>query len=663
MLDTYDHHFQNIMPATKHKMNDQFSGNVTQDWLSSELAKAETSLCNVIEAHEDDNSEIDNYDALEVSTLSPKDEEPKIRSLSNEMHVISLAKAYLDAVQNVDTTNNEQKVLVYLESHLKNVLQSHHDILSTSSTEFCVIYKEISRRHISIQRRIQSAAVLDVRKTLRQNAYPSPHAAKFILTELEAPSNESEFKMHVESLRKIDCKILTKEFVNPILQRVQHHFLTSRTIPQDKLLKIPHLIIAYLRKVIPYTALIVSRIECEVCFYHQVNDLIQHVLFQRGYFEKISTASPAALTVLVQDVMKYDVFVQQHIREECSSEISSLTEHIICRNMRLFQWWIQAQRNHALHILGESKKYGCDAMKSTAEVLQSLLYSQRAKISLLRQNLYKSMCFEQIVIPTCMKYLDLQHQRATVIRSAMDTSTIYNLSSYVMKWLILIEQTSQTAEKLYAFDSPELSSLSRSFDKFSIAMIEDCANSYVNLLVERSTLSSFLMTAGHLLSHGGDSVLNNGMEDVYMILNVWNCESISTLSGGGARNEIISKVCHYLEQQLLEVVMDDSLEMTNGGCRSFSSIVLEMLKVLNGNEDAGCCGRLHDISLFMLETSKIRQVVCTLVDKEQDDKLDYLELEQDEKLFATVESMIHSKGFTCMTIEDAISLLNRCDSP
>ncbi len=655
-----------MMPLTKHKINDQGlgTGGVTRHWLSNEMTMAESSLCRVTEACEENDraSNDSGIDGLERGKVPVEKKELNIPSICKEVDVISLARAYYDVIQN-SRTRNEQEFLVYIESRLKHILQSHYSFLFASSQEFKSIYGEISRRHTFIQLRIQSEAIISVRKTLRQNSYPSPQASKLILSEMEKQPSCSDFRMHIESLREIDRKILTKEFVSPIFQRVKHHFLVSRTIPQEKLMKIPHLILAYLRNIISYTALVVSKIEIEVDFYHQINQLIQHVCFQRGYFEKFHTANVAILTVFVQDVLTFDSFVRDNVQGQSIVELSSLTEHIICRNMRLFQWWIKSQRDYALHILGNSKNDGAiSGCKSVAETFQALLYSLRAKISLLRQSPYRSMCFEQVVIPVCMEYLDLQHHRATAVRNSMDSSTIYNLPSIILTWLDLIEEIEQSGAKLDAFDSPELSSLGGSFEKFSDAMIDDCANSYVNLLETRSTLSSFIMTTGHLLSHGETSVHNNDMDCVYMILKVWKSETILSRRDRKARDTIVKKVSHYLERQFLEVVMDESLEMQTAGCRSFSNIVLEMIRALNIQEEESLCGRLRDIALFMTKAHQIHAVIHKLMDKAQSEQLDYFELEQDSILFNEVGSMVRSKGFTSMTIEDAISLLNRCGS-
>lgn len=40
--------------------------------------------------------------------------------------------------------------------------------------------------------------------------------------------------------------------------------------------------------------------------------------------------------------------------------------------------------------------------------------------------------------------------------------------------------------------------------------------------MERKTLSAFLMTAGHPLSHGNVYSHQSSMNDVYAILKVWN---------------------------------------------------------------------------------------------------------------------------------------------
>lgn len=679
-----------MMQTKRHEFSDHLSEDTTMEYLAKEASRAESSLLNVQQQLCECDS--DSLDAIESwsPSLSPKDEKSKLQSLSNELNVICLAKSYLDVMRKSGIDGNDVSTvqLIHLESLLKKeILQPlHHVMMSKSkpSDEFRVLYNEISRRHTAIEKRICACAILGVRKTLKQTSYPSPDATKIIVSALELEAfpidrptgseSSSDMRINIEALQQIDSKILTKELVKPIVQRVQHHFLTSRTIPQEKLLKIPHLIIAYLRKVIPYAAPILSRTKCEVYFYQEINNLIQHTLFQRGYFEKMVNSNAVVLTLLVQDVMKYDVFIKEMVGKERSLskdartimplpvivDMPSLMEQLVCKNSRLFQWWIETQHNHALHILSENEEsHDSEAINSTTEIFQSLLHSQRAKLSILKQPRYRSMFLQHLVIPTCMKYLELQHKRAKMVRSKMDNSTIYNLPSNIIQWIMLIEHTSQTVRKLHDFNSPELVSLSESFETFCTALLEDCANSYMNLLMERSTLSSFLMTAGHLLSHGGDSSIQNGMADVCMILNVWNSESISNLVESRTKNVIIEKVGHFLEQQLLEVILDESLQMTKGGCQLFCQFVLEIVQIMNTTTDEKCCCRLHDLTQFMLETEAVRRYIYTLLDKEQDEELQYLEVEQDGTLFTTIDSMIRAKGYEFMSVQDAVSLMQR----
>jgi len=652
------------MPVISHEIGEDSLGHATNDWLLREVSRAESYLRNVKEALDRDND-----DDLSLEPSTSEDEVSQLQSLSHEVYCVSLAKDYLDAVQNgsrVVEGSLSIQGLLQLESRLRIVLQSHNSaiVMAAPSKEFMALYEEIDHRYVAILRHIQASAVLHVRKTLKKLTYPSPSASQFILSALGS-SSDADFKTHVQAIQQIDDRILANEFIKPVVQRVKHHFLNSQTIPQDKILKMPHLIIAYLRQLIPCIAPIVCEIECEVYFYQQINSLIQHVLFQRGYFDKISTANPIALTNLVQDVMKYDAFIQDHIREECSQDMASLTEHLICKNAKLFRWWIKQTYTHATHVLDSRKGESNNAITSTTEIFQSLLHSQRAKISLLKQPAYESMFLQKIMIPTCMHYLNLQHERATALRDAMDASTIYNLSSNINQWMMLIEYTAQTAQKLSTLDLPDINSLSESFDKFSDAMVEECTLRYIDLLMERSTLSSFLMTAGHLLSHGSEYAHHNGMEDVYMILNVWNDDDSSTCCTPGRRiikDKIVNKVCYFLEQQLLEVVLDDLLEMTTNGCRPFTKIVSGMMQAIcgKGAEDTNeCFGRLKDICRFMLEANKTRAPVYSLLELEDNDKVDYDELELDGTLYQEVESMIRSKGFAFMTVRDAISLINR----
>ena len=669
------------MTVNRHKLGITTSGCPSTSDLARELSDTESSLLHVIEAlnHDDELNildEIENQHSAADFTKTPKGEILKLRSMAKEICCLSLSKSYVNAIKKVPPSNGmdvkttSMKHLVELESQLRLVLQSHHQDLDMSSKSFKVIYQEISERHEKIQRHIKANAILHIRETLKQVTYPSQKALQFILSELESSEcTESDLKTHMQAIGQIDGRLVSSELVKPIVQRVRHHFLTSGTIPQEKIMKMPHLIISYLKKVIPYSSPIVSTVQCEVYFYPQINSLIQHVLFQRGYFEKIGDASPVVLTNLIQDVLKYDEFIGDKIRAECSDGIPSLTELLICKNTKLFDWWIKGQRNHAIYLLDRKASEVCVAsITSTTESFLSLVRSQSIKVSLLRDIVNRSRYLQQIIVPTCMHYLDLQHKRATALRNKMNTSTVYNLSANINQWVVMIENTRRMARVLNNDHSPGSSSksldlqglhtLSESFEKFSDAMVQECTHKYIDLLMERSALSSFFMTAGHLLSHG--SVYHqSGMEDVFMILNVWNGDFINTLNRMNIRIEIVSKICTFLQEQLLEVVLDESLEMIEEGCREFWLVVEGIVRAVNGSDEQDFFGRLNGICRFMLDEDKIHVPICNLLDRDDDGKIDILLLEADGTLYEEVESMIRGKGYMHLTVSEACSILNR----
>jgi hypothetical protein len=670
------------MTITHHELVFSSTGFGSASNLARELSRVESSLLHVTEALNNDNEELDVLDEIDQQDgfaklmKSPHGEVIKLQSMSKEINCLSLAKSYINAIKKSSSLdgmigiNLSMKRLVELESQLRLALQSHHEDLALSSMNFKSIYREIRERHEKVQKYMQASAVLNVRKTLKKVTYPSQNALQFILSELDSDDKDgSGLKAHISAIRTLDDRLLATELVRPIVRRVRHHFLTSGTIPQEKVMKMPHLIIAYLRKVIPHVAPIVKRVDCEVHFYHQINTLIQHVLFQRGYFERIGDASPVTLTNLIQEVLKFDVYINDNIRSECSGDMSSLTELLICKNTTLVNWWIKAQRNHAIHLLdSKASEVGGAAIISTTESFFSLVCSQRIKISILKERSNISRYLKQIMIPTCMHYLNLQHKRATALRNEMDTSTIYNLSDNIDQWIIMIENTSRMAQVLSndhnegssssTSDLLELHTMSESFEKFSDAMVQECAHRYIDLLMERSAFSSFLMTAGHLLSHGS-SYHQSGMEGVFMILNVWSGAFVSNPNRIKVRDDILSRICTFLQQQLLEVVLDESLEMTAEGCEAFRVVVEDIIRAVNGSDEQDFFGRLNDICRFMLNRDSIHQPIYNLSSRDEDGKISVFELETDGTLYEEVESMIRGKGYVHLTVSEACSILNR----
>lgn len=724
----------------RHALTPLETSTVSSDWLSRELTRAQSSLDGINQAlaqrrrrrsdenhptsttPEEDPIQDSNYDASSHSlprprndTLSsPQDELLTLKSLSNQLDCLSIAARYLDALQqsfhsssssssSSDPTNGytnhgprhrdssdqvtslSMQQLVALESQLGFVLQSYSEDYTAASvsSEFQEIYNEIRNRHDKIERHIRARAVLALRKVFHDLAYPSSYALEYLHSEIIKGKNNSEFYTSLRALEDMDVELLARELARPIVDRVQYHFLKSETIPRDKVLKVPHLLFAYLRQVMPHVAPIVTEVHCEVHFYGCIHDLIQHVMFQRGFFEKIGGANIMAVTNLIQDILKFDDYALQNVRRECMVDMPTLVDKLVCANSKLLDGWIHVERTYAISALDRTcKEHGCDAIVSTAEVFYSLLHSHRCKISFVRQlQMCRIQYFQQVILAFCMHYLNILHRRATVLRSAMEKSTIYDLSINSTQWIMLIQCTQQAAQTLKEQDSvdddnncrnsnlqqhqhqqqqqqQQLCSLSESFEKFAVAMVEECAQRLVDLLMERSTFSSFLMTAGHLLSHGSSGgILSDGMEDVCMILSVWNDGVADDSEKTSIKDRILEKVCCFIQQQLLDIVFDESLYMTDNGCKQFSETVAGILKVLHGRRQH--CGRLDDVCAFMSQVEKFRDPLYILLGKESHEMLDYLELEGDGTLYSEVENMLQVKGFSYINVEDAISLVNR----
>jgi hypothetical protein len=705
-----------------HQLTPIESFSVSSDWLSRELSRAQSSLEQVQTAlaqrrgrhysqddHQGDNADdSSHHDRNDDAFSSPRDRILKLQSLSNQIDCLSIAAGYIDALKKSsnDSSSSSDPIapyslqhLVNLESELGILLQSYNgsedhigaadadaDASSCSSREFQYIQEEIRKRQNHIQRHIRARAVLTLRKVFQKFAYPSSNAMEYILSQMnhttksdqhDNDDESSDVHASFQTLKRIDVQLLAKELARPLVQRVQHHFLKSETIPKDKILKVPHLLFAYLRQVLPYMAPIVMELECEVYFYRMVHDVIQHVMFQRGFYEKISGANIVTLTNLIQDILKYDDYTSKLVRRECWADMPTLVDRLICHNSKLLDGWIRMERTFAISALDRTacKKDGCDAIVSTAEVFYSLVHSHRCKMSFFKQvPKCKIQFFQQVILGSCMHYLNLLHRRATALRSAMDKSTIYDLSVNSAQWIILIQCTEQAAETLQEQDDgidenersgnkniqQQLFSLSESFQKFSVAMVEECAQRLVDLLMERSTFSSFLMTAGHLLSHGsGGGVSFDGMEDVCMILSVWSDDAADDSEERLAiKDGILEKVCRFIQEQLLEIVFDESLFMVADGCKKFSEVVCGLLRVLNGRRQRDC-GKLDNVCAFMSQVENFREPLYVLLGKESHQELDYLELEEDGTLYSEIENMLQGKGFSCMNVEDAISLVNR----
>lgn len=236
-----------------------------------------------------------------VFKSSPNEELKMFQSMSGDIACVNLAKGYLDAIQTSlslfskdgdddgddddrrRTTRSKEhdafmpysmSQLIFLKKQLASLLKVHSQeiefqILVSSNcnnhhkkyNQCNALYQEIKRHHEQIQKHVYAKATLHIQKFLKSMLYPSPsNALKTIQSKLQhdliTPSSKT-FSTTTDFLKTYFQAIAQMESTMPhsgMVQRVHFHFLISKTIHQDKILKMPHLLMTYMREqTIPLT--------------------------------------------------------------------------------------------------------------------------------------------------------------------------------------------------------------------------------------------------------------------------------------------------------------------------------------------------------------------------------------------------------------------------
>lgn len=207
---------------------------------------------------------------------------------------------------------------------------------------------------------------------------------------------------------------------------------------------------------------------------------------------------------------------------------------------------------------------------------------------------------------------------------------------------------------LNACRSSVLKSFSPSFQKMYDGMLEECTGVYIDILFERTTFSSFLMNARHLLSGDVDDLVS--IEDVLALLSVW-----SKLEGNH-KNEIHRKVAQVVSIQILSIILDKSQYLAQQGCDRFNRIVLDIIHELDvgGKDDQEDLRRLQDILSFMQESSwsQVKIMLHNAFGMHQHESFNIRDLDHDPAMLNEIEILIRSH-YSTMTIDDALGIMQR----
>jgi hypothetical protein len=623
---------------------------VLSSWIQEEIEKAEESLKRIhssLEAQQHQEAVRNNKNSLESRNKENSFVYRKtLHSLSERLDFIDVSHSYLCAMKKVNGSVDMQNLLT-LESELKlilddtDIMPSEQFISERKSSTFHELKLQSEIVRIKVVQHIRARSILFLRKVLRKHAFPCPSASEFLVKEM-IPN--TELYIHTHALEQIDGKKhVARELLQPIKHRITHHFLQSRTIPQNKLDKLPHLLLEYIRKMLLYILPVFEACHVENDALGLVYGLIQHILFRRGYYERLATLNTVELYHYIQCIVQFSKDVQGMVLVTLDS---SLFEVLVCRNSQLWYWWIHMESNQANTILRQASQ--SDDMYSVQERLHSLIFSLEIKVSFVSQVGFRSEYTNNVLVPSCTTYIDILAKRAKFLKDHIDSFTSFNLHPYLSKWMELIDATDSIYSNLNASPCSDLKSFAPSFQKLCDGMIEECTQLYIDILFNGTSFSAFLMNARHLIS--GDVHDEVSIEDVLALLSVW-----SNLKGA-KKQQISCKVGEIVSAQILSIILDESLSLTVRGCDVFGHVILDIIQELDSDkvEDRGDLRRLQDISLFLQEPS-LRKAKMMLYDTLG--KVDLNESLIDPAIRGEVEKAIRP-DYMSMKVDDALCIMH-----
>lgn len=652
---------------------------ISYSWIQTELERANVSLNQIHnllslrnQSYRPEDEE-DGY-SYRISTEEEEDRRPSnqelnqmysLANLSCRLDCLEISHRYLEAMKKANGSADIQD-LVSLELQLQSILRDYSQYSQSNSSNDATTSASLSAlklvQHIDIKARqilhhIHARCILFLRKMLSKHSFPNPNATEFLVEEIAVTT--SGLYIHVHSLKQVDGNNtnIARELLRPIVSRIDHHFLKSLTVPQKKIDKLPHVLLEYMRTLLKHTIPVFRAFQVIDEALALLYSLIQHVLFCRGYYETFgSDLDVVKLCRWVEDILQFSQQIQNISHDDNSLLTCSLFQVLVGHNEQVWEWWLHYELEQAHDIL--SKASHKNEIVSCKESFESLVYSLDIKVGFIHDTVLKSDFINQVVIPSCMNYMDILAGKAKSLKRIMNNSmtSIDNIASVLHQWMNIIDTTESVIGLL---DSSKcttgIKSLVSSFQKLCDGMVDECARSYLDLLLERSTFSSFLMTASYLLENGVESCPS---ETFMGILSAWsNVQGIK-------KYLICHKIGQVVSEHLLTIVLDESLKLSPKGCHEFSRIALDISQELSyGELDAqeGDLKRLKDIATFLRDESsdsKMKYSVYNLLEKDLNEMLSIDDLESDGTIFEEVEMMIRSK-FTAMTVHDALNLLNR----
>ena len=443
--------------------------------------------------------------------------------------------------------------------------------------------------------------------------------------------------------------------------------------------------------------------------------LALRILVRERYVLRMSSRQPAgaasaSLLGGIEECLRFDSFARDVMGVASrGTPWEGVTASLFAEYPPLLHLWIEADRSSGLETMkmapairppsrgGATASPPSPLAESYASLVGSMLL--KSSVALGASPAMRRRYVAETVIPVTSFLLDGMHGAASDLRELM--LDVENVRTNLCCWLDVLGGMDLAAAVLrtpvllapVAPRDQDLDRLCQSLVHLRDAMVDEYSSTLVDtIIMERMGLVSYFMTAPHRLMGDSGKVLTGPaagnaapsaeMETVLELLNaVVNVVSEAQPSDADAAEAIVMNIGRRLEEKFAEITSDPHgaiPEITRGGAVQFLADVEAVCGVLDniGSSFAGSLiseavfgNVLAAARLMVADNSQIRSLrdglsglavtAAPMSPGVPLGHIPYAPFEVDGTLHETAVSMLDSKGFGMLDLEDAVSLLNR----
>ena len=345
------------------------------------------------------------------------------------------------------------------------------------------------------------------------------------------------------------------------------------------------------------------------------------------------------------------------------------------------------------------------------DLFAAILYSSRSKANTFSDIRSQQMYVARVIAPLSSEYLELMHGEAKFLRQrllARDATKSYLgsdecLTGNVLEWISITTGVHMAAYALMRYSGGDeghqnpLEDVIKSIFSFSEAMVEEFVSAFVEqIMMENVKLAVYTMRAPFLLSeHPLEHPERRGQRDKDVSNTVSLSpdlnDSIHVLSIALKACETATAQVDSMESRKSEMMYFGSKSIENGlshavGCK-FLDIGLDPMGMCPDIYLKGAKQFCHDVcafkNLFQCATSSegpmeravaasqlmslddstlsgLRDALCALISSEPASEAIFIsDFSADSRLLEEAECMLAAKGFGCLAVEEALSIINR----